>query len=729
MSNKLKNISIPFLDAVFNSYSILFFSNNKFVAALLLLVTFFKPFAGLMGLVSVIFAIIFAELSGLFKPDIKKGIFSYNAMIIGIGMGTFYMWSFSFFLFLLVVIFISVIISGVCRNILGKRGLPFLSIPFVVCMWLVLLCSKNFAAIELSTRNIYWINEMYAIGDDKLVSFVIFFENLPIPAIVATFLKSLSSLFFQNNILAGLIIAVAILFYSRIMFSLIIVGFVSAIVFNTILMAHPEGINYYLLGGNYILVSVAIGSFFTIPSWHSYFWAILSVAITFLFATTFANILYPYHLPVYSMPFCVTVIGLLIYFSKKNKSGLILTPVQLYSPEENLYHYLNNYERLAYEQYTRLQLPFLGQWMVSQGYNGNLTHKGDWSKALDFIIVDEQLKTYSNFGTQLEDFYCYNKPVLATANGFIYDVVDYIEDNKIGKINQSQNWGNTIIIKHSEGLYTKLSHLKQYSAKVKIGDYVKQGDVLASCGNSGRSPEPHLHFQMQITPYIGSKTLTYPISSFITSKNGENILSEFKIPNATDIVSNVTINESLDKAFAFLPGYIFEVSSTGLANEQWEVFTDAYNNSYLYCQQTESTAYFRRLNDVFYFVSFYGNKKSLLYFFYISCYKISLSTASYIAINDKFPLHSSTFNITKWLQDIIAPFYIFSRLYFQSENKIVSQDIINTSILISSKQVKKTLNFHKVISTSNIEIKENKIVSFSFQTNNKIIKSICLQKD
>ena len=42
-----------------------------------------------------------------------------------------------------------------------------------------------------------------------------------------------------------------------------------------------------------------------------------------------------------------------------------------------------------------MQLPFIGKWMVSQGYNGNITHKGDWSKALDFIIVDNELKTYN----------------------------------------------------------------------------------------------------------------------------------------------------------------------------------------------------------------------------------------------------------------------------------------------------------------------------------------------
>ena len=35
------------------------------------------------------------------------------------------------------------------------------------------------------------------------------------------------------------------------------------------------------------------------------------------------------------------------------------------------------------------------------------------------------------------------------------------------------------------------------SATVKVGDKVKQGDVIAKCGNSGYTGEPHLHFQLQ----------------------------------------------------------------------------------------------------------------------------------------------------------------------------------------------------------------------------------------
>ena len=71
---------------------------------------------------------------------------------------------------------------------------------------------------------------------------------------------------------------------------------------------------------------------------------------------------------------------------------------------------------------------------------------------------------------------------------------DGTDDNMIGDVNLKVNWCNTVSIKHSEKLFTKLSHLKRESIKVKEGDYVKRGDILALCGNSGRSPEPHIHF-------------------------------------------------------------------------------------------------------------------------------------------------------------------------------------------------------------------------------------------
>ena len=721
---------LPVFKALLNSYSLLFFSNNKLFALLLVMVSFFNPYAGLAGVIAALIAIIISWFTGLNKVSTEEGIYSYNALIIGMGMGSIYNFSMAFWILLLVIVIFSVILSLLFQSILGKYGMPFLTIPFVLCFWLILLVTKDFAAIDFTFRNIYWLNDAYAIGNHFLVRFIMLMENIQMPELLSTFFRGISSLYFQNNILAGMIISLGILIHSRIIFSLIIVGFLTAYGFNNIVMAHPDGINYYLIGGNFILVSVAVGGFFTIPSLHSYIWAIISVPITFLIVIGLGKVTQIWNLPVYSMPFSITVLCVLYFFSLKNKNRkVVLTPLQFYTPEKNLYNYLNNTERLVHINKVRLQLPFIGKWMVSQGYNGNITHKGDWSKALDFIIVDNELKTYNQFAISPDNFYCYGKPVLAPADGLVQQVENYIEDNEVGKVNQKQNWGNSIVIKHAEGLYTKMSHLRKDSCKVKIGDYVRQGDLIAACGNSGRSPEPHLHFQVQITPYIGSKTFAYPLANYVTENNNIPEAREFTIPTETEIVYNILPNTALKEAFDFLPGYNLLVVAEGMIAGKWEVFTNAFNDAYIYCHSTKSVAYFKKNESIFYFTAFEGDKNSLLYYFYLAAYKIYLSTEPILLAYDKFPLQLSDNNVSKWLQDIVSPFVIFSRLYYQSINKVISNDFLNPVIAIESKQSVQFMTIKKDINQFVISINNNKISSFTFVKNKKTITAICTPKD
>ncbi|HEY2733563.1 MAG TPA: M23 family metallopeptidase, partial [Polyangiales bacterium] len=47
------------------------------------------------------------------------------------------------------------------------------------------------------------------------------------------------------------------------------------------------------------------------------------------------------------------------------------------------------------------------------------------------------------------------------------------------------------------------------------GQFVTRGTVLGYCGNSGRSPRPHLHFQLQATAQLGSATLACHFSDVV----------------------------------------------------------------------------------------------------------------------------------------------------------------------------------------------------------------------
>ncbi|MBH1956998.1 peptidoglycan DD-metalloendopeptidase family protein [Candidatus Saccharibacteria bacterium] len=63
-----------------------------------------------------------------------------------------------------------------------------------------------------------------------------------------------------------------------------------------------------------------------------------------------------------------------------------------------------------------------------------------------------------------------------------------------------QGFGNTVVIKHSNGYYSRYSHL--YSLGVKEGDKVSKGQVIGVEGNTGASNGTHLDFGISKNPAV-----------------------------------------------------------------------------------------------------------------------------------------------------------------------------------------------------------------------------------
>jgi murein DD-endopeptidase MepM/ murein hydrolase activator NlpD len=55
-------------------------------------------------------------------------------------------------------------------------------------------------------------------------------------------------------------------------------------------------------------------------------------------------------------------------------------------------------------------------------------------------------------------------------------------------------YGNTLDIRHANGLVTRYAHNQKIL--VKEGDLVEKGQVVAKLGSSGRATGPHLHFEV-----------------------------------------------------------------------------------------------------------------------------------------------------------------------------------------------------------------------------------------
>jgi hypothetical protein len=109
--------------------------------------------------------------------------------------------------------------------------------------------------------------------------------------------------------------------------------------------------------------------------------------------------------------------------------------------------------------------------LIVQGYFGIFSHRE--RAALDFKMKK---------GTK----------ILAVRDGIVTRVK---EDGSRGGWNRKyRSEGNNIIIQHSDNSRSGYWHLQKDGAFVKVGDTVRQGQVIGLSGKTGFAAMPHLHF-------------------------------------------------------------------------------------------------------------------------------------------------------------------------------------------------------------------------------------------
>lgn len=167
-----------------------------------------------------------------------------------------------------------------------------------------------------------------------------------------------------------------------------------------------------------------------------------------------------------------------------------------------------------------LAYPFSGRWLVQNSPANRVPSHGTslfaTSYAVDFVPVDENGRTAPvTFGSLVrrepsERFPGFGRPILAPMTGVIVAAHGSEPDHaahrglpSIGyaltqRRRAAAGWvalaGNHVLIE-SGGVIVALCHLRQGGIEVRPGQRVQTGDILARCGNSGNSTEPHLHIQ------------------------------------------------------------------------------------------------------------------------------------------------------------------------------------------------------------------------------------------
>ncbi|MCS7053156.1 MAG: urea transporter [Ignavibacterium sp.] len=700
---------IFFIDSVLYSYAQIFFSNRRWFGFIILLVSFLTPLIGAFGLFGVITTNLIAYYLKFDSNKIRSGFYGFNGLLFSAAVGFFYDLSIELVLLLPVFILITFFITTVLEHYLAVAfNLPGLSLPFIVSFYVFSIFLFNYEGIELS-KHLYKLD-----------------FALSLPKSVVIFFKSIGLIILQPSVLAGLIIIIAILFFSRVLFIISIISFLVNYYFLEIILPLKSDSLVIISSLNSILVGFAVGASLVIPSRKSVILVIISVIMTIISIGFFQQVFASTRLPIFVLPFNFIVL-LVIYSLKfrKDHTDLTLLYFKPGSPEENYYYHHNQKARFEKFKYFFVELPFFGEMKVSQGFNGAYTHKDDWKYAWDFVSVDDNNNEFKNDGSKPEDYYCYDLPVIAPLDGEVVKIVDKILDNPIGDVNVEKNWGNTIVIKHSEDFYSAISHLKEGSFKVGVGEKVKKGSILARCGNSGRSPYPHIHFQFQLTDKIGEKTFKYPFGIYISKTENKKELKIFDFPSENELVKNIEVHKTIKNAFEFKLGnkYYFSYSKNNkMIEEEWEVKIDIYNLTYIE-NNSGDVAYFFLRDKLFYFTSYIGNKNSALYYFYLSAplvpftyekdlswvapYSIrDLNNTNYIYLNELLLIYKNLLNAYGKINIIENP---------EIKNNFSIENEINTKGIGLFK-------FVNVQDKSIIFINDSGIISeLNFYRNNKLI--------
>ncbi|MFA6546488.1 MAG: urea transporter [Limisphaerales bacterium] len=568
------------LHAVFRSYAEVFFLQGGIVGFLLFGITMLNVRVGIAGIVAVLAAYAFARVIGMGRVFLESGFYTCNPLLVGLSVGHLFQLNALGLFFCVVAGVLTLLVTVALANVFATfLKLPLLSLPFVVVSSLVYMASLRYGnLLAASAHQPDWLS-----------------DDLGLPLALAGFFKAFGSLLFTPSVIVGAALAALILSRSRILFLLAALGYgvgttVRHWMLGSAAKAYTDPLNF-----NFLLIAMAVGGVFLIPSVRSYLLAAIAVALSPIVMDAIAGFWSYYGIPAFTLPFAVVTLGV-IYVLGLVGSPLIAQRIGL-TPEETLDTHLAN--RLRYPGSERTLLPpFAGAWTVWQGFDGTWTHKGAWRYAYDFVITDTDGKTHSNNGAKLEDYYCYNKPVLSPVRGRIVAAVDDFPDSPINDPDKVNNWGNLLVIAEPRGWHVELSHFASKSLRVKVGDWVERGAILGLCGNSGYSPQPHIHVQVQLTETPGAATVPFSFASY--AEHG--IAHANDLPKVGGRVEALYVNKRLDSVTNFVldEEYRYAVKRRGQPQPDLVLKVRMAIDGTFYFDSGEGMLYFGRFEGTYY---------------------------------------------------------------------------------------------------------------------------------
>lgn len=324
---------IRFVDWILRGTSQVVFQSNWLTGLLILIaIGVNSPIYMTMAIIGCAVSTLTAVVLKMDRGLIDVGLLGFNGVLVAIGLNAYMAEDFvagawpspELWLYIIISAAFSTVIFSALGSLLGSRAVPALTAPFVFAAWIFIFAVPHFTGIEAGPLLAPGIPEMAA--DAGSYTGTVWFEGI---------FKGIGEIFFQDNWITGLIMAIAILLNTRIGGIMAILGSTIGVAVSILFGASAGDVGLGLYGFNAALTAIALGGFFFAFNGAGILYALFGTVTTVVAWSTIAIALAPIGMPTFTFPFV-----LITWFFILAKPGFAalkpIAPPDATYPEDNL---------------------------------------------------------------------------------------------------------------------------------------------------------------------------------------------------------------------------------------------------------------------------------------------------------------------------------------------------------------------------------------------------------
>lgn len=289
---------VGFIDTILRGVGQVMLQNNSFAGLIFLIGIFYNSsLFGMAVLVGAAASTSTAILLDVDRTKIRQGLFGFNGALVAIALLYFLEPNLLTWGYVIIACSFSTVFMAALLNLFNAWKLPTLTAPFILTTLCFVLACARFGRLH-STNLLPTAGLPQAASVEGIVTVSTVIEGL---------FNGIAQVFFQGNVITGVIFSAGLLVSSRLAFVTALVGSLTGILVAWGMGAAEPAIRSGAFGFNCVLTAIAIGSVFFILDTVSAIYGLLAVITTAVAFAAISAALQPIGMPAMTAPFVLVV--------------------------------------------------------------------------------------------------------------------------------------------------------------------------------------------------------------------------------------------------------------------------------------------------------------------------------------------------------------------------------------------------------------------------------------